>query len=492
MHRLVQRLRTAPGADRGVSIIEVMVAMTVFALIAMGVAAGIVSTMYLTQDNRSREAALNLASQEIDEARSTKDVFTLDDETSSQNVGGEDYAITRTTNWINSDGSDQTCGAGTGVLAYKRIAITVSWTSGTSPQKKTVVLDTLVAPSSSVSSATSSSIVVGVQTSTGGPNEGVKVTITPVGNGGGNGAGTLNAQPALTDGNGCTYALGVKPGNYTVTVSKAGNIDPSGNTAPSKPVTTSAGGTGNQTFLYDQPTVITSKYASNAPSGAKLPTAMTTTFTHGLVSTVSSTSSTSLFPYSDGWSAVAGTETAKCTNVDPSMWPPSVVASAPAPAPAPAPVPAPAPTPGSTPTPTPTPTAAPVPSQPMVADPKLVPKTGTVAGANDVVNLPMGVVDVKTSLLDTVLVATSKNTTAVPNGDPGCSPTTTYTFTGLNSVKATTIALPYGTWTLRTTTAVGLLGTNSPTVSATPSAKNVYVAVSGSDVLLDPRTVPAS
>jgi len=486
VHRLVQRLRTAPGADRGVSIIEVMVAMTVFALIAMGVAAGIVSTMYLTQDNRSREAALNLASQEIDEARSTKDVFTLDDDTSSQTVGGEVYSIARTTNWINSDGSDQTCGAGTGVLAYKRIAITVSWTSGTSPRQKTVVLDTLVAPSSSVSSATSSSIVVGVQTSTGGPNQGVKVTITPVGNG----AGTLNAQPALTDGNGCTYALGVKPGSYTVLISKAGNIDPDGQTAPSKPVTTSAGGTGNQTFLYDQPTVITSKYASNAPSGVKLPTAMTTTFTHGLVSTVSSTSTTSLFPYSDGWSAVAGTETAKCTNVDPSMWPPSVVAAAPAPALAPAP--APAAVPGSTPTPTPTPTPAPVPSQPMVADPKLVPKTGTVAGANDVVNLPMGVVDVKTSLLDTVLVATSKNLTAVPNGDPGCSPTTTYTFTGLNSAKATTIALPYGTWTFRTTTAVGLLGTNTPTVSATPSAKNVYVAVSGSDVLLDPRTVPAS
>ena len=184
MHRLVQRLRTAPGADRGVSIIEVMVAMTVFALIAMGVAAGIASTMYLTQDNRSREAALNLAL--AGDRRGTEHEGRVHPR--RRHVIADRWwrgLLDRTHHELDQLrrlGPDS-AEPGTGVLAYKRIAITVSWTSGTSPRQKTVVLDTLVAPSSSVSSATSSSIVVGVQTSTGGPNQGVKVTITPVGTG---------------------------------------------------------------------------------------------------------------------------------------------------------------------------------------------------------------------------------------------------------------------------------------------------------------------
>ncbi|MEG8034771.1 prepilin-type N-terminal cleavage/methylation domain-containing protein [Sphingomonas sp. LR61] len=110
--RIVDRLRAARESEEGFSIIEVMVAMTIFAMIAAGVAAGIVSTLYLTQDNRSREAALNLANQALDAARSTKDVFTLDDDTTLQSVGNQAYTIKQTTNWINSDGSDNSCGAG--------------------------------------------------------------------------------------------------------------------------------------------------------------------------------------------------------------------------------------------------------------------------------------------------------------------------------------------------------------------------------------------
>jgi prepilin-type N-terminal cleavage/methylation domain-containing protein len=221
---IARRLRAAREADQGFSIIEVMVAMTIFAMIAAGVAMGIASTLFLTQDNRSREAALNLANQALDAARSTKDVFTLDDDTSQQSVGAQNYTIQRTTNWINSDGTDNSCGAGSGVLAYKRVAVTVSWSSHSSPKQKRVVLDSLIAPSSAVSSATASTIVVGVQTATGGPNQGVNVVITARADG----AKSLPAQPAATDANGCSYALGVTPGTYRITITKAGNIDPDG------------------------------------------------------------------------------------------------------------------------------------------------------------------------------------------------------------------------------------------------------------------------
>lgn len=455
--RIVDRLRAARESDEGFSIIEVMVAMTVFALIAAGVAAGIVSTLYLTQDNRSREAALNLANQALDAARSTKDVFTLDDDTSTQSVGNQDYTVKQTTNWINSDGSDNSCGAGSGVLAYKRVSINVSWTSGTSPRQKNVVLDTLIAPSSAVSSATASTIVVGVRTATGGPNSGVAVTITPVSGG----ATSLSNPPAATDSNGCSYAVGVTPGTYKVTIAKSGNIDKTGATAPNASVATTAGGVGNAAFLYDQGITVTAGAPLNLKDGvtAKLPTSLPMTYRYDDTVKTVTTNSAVLFPYQ--WTAMAGAYTSTCTDVDPTAWP----------------------------------TANNLATSPNIfngmdgATPGYNPTTSTTATAR----APMGVIDVKMGGADTVLVATSKNTSAVANGDPGCAPTATYSFTGMTSAAATTIALPFGTWTLRGTTVLGgLFSSNSQNVSPNPNVTNLKVSTSSNVVTLDPRTVPSS
>ncbi|MDM7891716.1 prepilin-type N-terminal cleavage/methylation domain-containing protein [Curtobacterium caseinilyticum] len=451
--RIVDRLRAARESDEGFSVIEVMVAMTIFAMIAAGVAAGIVSTMYLTQDNRSREAALQLANQALDAARSTKDVFTLDDETLPATVGKQTYTVKQTTNWINSDGSDNTCGAGSGVLAYKRVAITVSWTSGTSPRQKNVVLDTLISPSSAVSSATASTIVVGVKTATGAANPGVSVTITPDSDG----AKSLAKPPAVTDANGCSYAVGVTPGTYKVTIAKAGNIDPTGDSTPDAVVKTIAGGVGNKTFAFDRAISVTTGGPLNLKDGvsAKLPASLPMTYVSGDTVRTATTTPTLLYPFQ--WTAIAGAFSSTCPNVDPTKWPAA----------------------GG-----------------FTASPNIFNGTdGTTPGFNPTTDLtvtaraPMGVIDVKTNGLDTVLSATVKNTTAVPNGDPGCG-TTTYWFTGLNSNKATTIALPFGTYTLAGTTVLGgLLSNGAVNVSANPDVMNLKVSTSGKVVTLDPRTV---
>ncbi len=455
--RIVDRLRAARESEEGFSIIEVMVAMTIFAMIAAGVAAGIVSTLYLTQDNRSREAALNLANQALDAARSTKDVFTLDDDTTLQSVGNQAYTIKQTTNWINSDGSDNSCGAGSGVLAYKRVSITVSWTSGTSPRQKNVVLDTLISPSAAVSSASASTIVVGVQTATGGPNSGVAVTITPVSGG----ATGLSNPPAVTDTNGCSYAVGVTPGTYKVTIAKAGNIDKGGVTAPSSSVATTAGGVGNATFFYDQAITVTAGTPLNLKDGltAKLPTSLPMTYRYDDTVQTVTTTSTVLFPYQ--WTAIAGAYTSTCKDVDPTAWP----------------------------------TASNLTTSPNIfnaldgSTPGYNPTTAVTATAR----APMGVFDVKMGGVDTVLVATVKNTAAVTNGDPGCAPSTTYTFTGMTPSAATTIALPFGTWTLRGTTVLGgVLSSNTQTIASNPNVSNLKVSSSGNVVTLDPRTVPTS
>ncbi|MGU3410787.1 prepilin-type N-terminal cleavage/methylation domain-containing protein [Microbacterium sp. M1A1_1b] len=458
---IARRLRTARDTEDGFSIIEVLVAMTIFAMIAAGAALGIASTLFLSQDNRSREAALNLANQALDAARSTKDVFTLDNDSSTQSVGAQSYTITRTTNWINSDGTDNSCGAGSGVLAYKRVAITVSWSSGASPKQKQVVLDSLVSPSAAVSSATASTIVVGVSTANGGPNEGVSVSIAPRSGG----AVSLPAQPAATDGNGCSYALGVTPGTYRITITKAGNVDPDGATAPYFDVTTSTGGIGNKTFTYDQGVSVSIGAPVNANGkSVKLPAALTTTFRNGATVKSTTTTSTTLFPFTDGWTVLGGAWSPTCTDVDPTAWTTSAAGLATSP-------------------------YVFTDSNTTLGTPSYNPTSTSAATAR----APMGIVDVKLGGLDTVLFATVKNTSPT-GGDPGCSPTTTYTFSGLSSASATTIALPYGSWTLRGSTSLlgSILGTNSQTVSATPGVLNVNTSVNGNVVTLDPRTVPAS
>jgi prepilin-type N-terminal cleavage/methylation domain-containing protein len=456
MLRLAERLRAVREQEDGFTIIEVMVAMTIFALIAMGVAAGIVSSVYLTQDNRSREAAINLATQEIDAVRSTKDVFSVTNMTSPQTVAKQNYTVSRTTNWITSSGTDNACGAGDGQLSYKRVSVKVSWSNGTSSTPRSVVMDTMIAPSTSVSSASSSTIVVAVTTASGGPNTGVGVTITPVSGG----ATALSSQPAVTDANGCTYALNVTPGSYKVALAKSGNTDVLMNATPSASVSTTAGSVASQTFLYDQPASVTVQYASNARSGSnpKLPSGIAATFTHGDTVTPVATTTTTVFPYTDGWSVMAGNYNAStCKNVNPLKW--------------------------TTPT-----------STSLTVDSASVPVgIGGVAGVTSTVQIPMGVIDVKLTGADTVLTATPTSGATGVN-DPGCttSPATTYTFTGLNSTTAATIALPYGTFKFSEGTSAAALGSNTPVFAASAGVTSVNVSVSGRTVLFDPRTKATS
>ncbi|OIH99427.1 MULTISPECIES: prepilin-type N-terminal cleavage/methylation domain-containing protein [unclassified Curtobacterium] len=447
--RTIAKSVRASDDESGFTIIEVMVAMVVFALIAAGVATGIVGTLALTQDNRSRETALNLAAADITAVRSNADVFSVSGGTTTKTVGKRDYTVTRKTSWITSSGTDNTCGAGSGQLSYKRVNVSVSWRSSPTATPRSVGLDTLVAPPSSVSTNDSSTIVVGVQTANGGPNPGVSVQVTPVS---GTGAAALTAQPPVTDSDGCTYVLNVTPGSYTVTINKSGNITPDGKT--SDVVTPRAGSVASKSFAYDLPASITMTYATNANTTATLPTGFTGVVRHGDTIQAATSSTVSVFPYTDGWNALGGAFSTTCRNVDPTTWPTA---------------------------------------DKLVTDPDILgPAIGGMPGESSTAQIAMGVVGVQLKGSNTVLTATVKNTSAVANGDPGCSPSVRYTFAGLSAKSVTNIALPYGTWTLQEGTSTTNASTAVATISATPGADNVTVSASKNVVTLDPRVVPVA
>ena len=218
------------SSESGLSLIEVIIAMMVFALIATGVGYTMIAALRLTQDSTARQQAANLASQEIDLTRSIDNLFNLVDKTTTQTINGITYTIKRTARWVSDPNVDQRCGVGGGILRYKRVNVSVAWTGMTS-DLPTVRSDTLIDPGVRINDPDLGTVLISVSDSSGEPVAGASVNVSP--GSPSNGANPLASQPPVTDSLGCTYALMVDPGNYNVTVSKSGYVDITQDASPS-------------------------------------------------------------------------------------------------------------------------------------------------------------------------------------------------------------------------------------------------------------------
>jgi Tfp pilus assembly protein PilV len=461
MLRITTLLRRAREQDEGLSIVEVLDAMTVFAMIAAGVAMGIASSLYLAHSSRSREVAINLAQDAIDRARTSTNLFSVVDDTATPTVGGLRYTVKQTARWVPASGSANACGAvgaSGSPLAYKRVSLTVTWSSARS---QSVSMNSMVAPMTSVTAANLGTIIVSASRVDGSGNTGASVSIAPAKVSPGGAAAITSTIPA-TDANGCSYALNVKPGRYDVTLTKSGNVDDgtsSGSlgaqtTTPSTTVTVAANQTSAANFNYDTSLTVVPQWADPNASARPFTTPTSTTVSlrrkaadYGPYPTGATTQ---VFPYTDGYKAVAG-EPAKCLSVDPENW---TTTSGTAVAPRNAPQPA--------------------------------------AGSN-AVKAPVQTLMVKLNgAKDNSLRATSVAPDA-GSGDPGCATATTYTFTNLPTNGNVVIALPYGTWSLQSGTVVSILGgVVNITFSVTPPTVTAAtgIAVTPGKVLLDPRRTP--
>ncbi|MCW5945112.1 MAG: prepilin-type N-terminal cleavage/methylation domain-containing protein, partial [Cryobacterium sp.] len=217
--KFIRRRLATRVSDAGFGIIEIIVAMLVFAIIATGIAYTMVASLDLTRDSTAREQAANLAAQEIDLARSIDNLFNLQSKTTTTTINGTTFTITRTAKWVSDPNVDQRCGIGGGILRYKRVNVTVGWVGMTSLLPP-VHADTLIDPGVRINDPDLGTVLISVTDSSGNGVSGVSVQVTP--STPANGATSLDAQPDATDSEGCTYALKVQPGNYDVTVSKSG------------------------------------------------------------------------------------------------------------------------------------------------------------------------------------------------------------------------------------------------------------------------------
>lgn len=449
----IRKLLKRTADEEGVSLVEVLVAMMVFSIIAVGVSASLITVLRMTEDTRSRLVASNLATSELDLARAMEDPFDVVNGARTVPVSGKNYVVTRTTSWVTTSGADVGCGSGGGLMQSKRVNVTVTW-AGMLSTTQPVRSDTLISPDDRINDPSLGSIRVSVLNAAGTGSAGVGVTITP-----GSTGKPLTQQPEPTDTDGCSYALKVFPGTYTITISRAGSIDSAQNPAPTKTLEVKAGGSVAAQFQYDDAATFNILYAANYTGPApKLPENLDITFvsTYGLYLQSGRPSQVKLHPFPSGYAGIAGKYAAPvvgvtggCLSVDPGAWPEATVGGV------------------------------------MLASGQRTPNVAAAPKGAVNMSISMGVLNVKTTQ-DRYIFAVPATAPADAN-DPGCAVNTTYTF-GKITAGTTALALPYGSWTLmQGTTANGSDKTAIPQSDISLLGSPLKLLAGSPVTTLDPR-----
>jgi type II secretory pathway pseudopilin PulG len=466
MIRRLEALRSQQ-TDEGFTIVEAVISMVILGILTTGIVTGTNLVSRLTADNRSRQIAVNLAERQLDVDRGILDPFKISgfgvgsaDPSATpavvQSVSGRDYTVSQATSLVGVDGADISCGSGK-TIYYRRITVTVDW-AGRLASTSPVQSDTILAPNGRINDAATGSIAVQVTGAYGLGESGVTVNITPYSGT----AATLQSQPAMTNVDGCSFALGVYPGTYKVTVSRPGSVDTAQVQVPSTLVPVLAGSTAPATFAYDQSGVLPVQYAGGT---ATLPSNMPVTFFDpGLPyissSTLQAPTSVSLYPYPQGYTAIAGAVTDAsgvtiCAAESPANW-----------------------------------TLGTYGGKVLTTAAQSTTAAASPGGtAPTSLKVPMGTFTVRPTT-STTLTAVAQNVTT--NGQPGCkaaavsSTTPSFTFPNLPANTTSTLALPYGTYRLTSGAAV----TVAPVPDQVSGLLSAYTpgSTTGTGTLtLDPR-----
>lgn len=452
MRRLLDR---AQRDESGISLVEVIIAIVIFALVSTGVAYTMVAVVKTSSDAQKRDQAGILASADIDLDRSITDLFDLQPIDKDIVVNGTTYHLHRATQWVSDPSINQNCGAGGGVLKYKRVNVTVGW-DGMPSTSSAVRADTLIDPGVRLNDPTLGTILVSVINQNGSGMPGVTVS---AGLGSPAAGAVVPTTPDATDAQGCTYILNVAPGNYSISAVLAGYVDTTqASTANNPLVAVVAGKATSVSFQYEKAGAFTIGY----PSGALIPSNLDLTLanTFGNFNALTPITSVKLYPWSSGYEPLAGTYLdpatsggSSCINPEPESWPAGKTISN-------------------------VTVSAGVSPAPVAAAP----------GGSAAITMAMGLVKIKN-------VTTSNYLTAVPttapsgSGDPGCiNPTVTkYTF-GKATGTTATLALPYGSYKIYKSTVLGLLTTSVGASDMTVTGNGGATSSGGNDVaVLDPR-----
>ncbi|MEO8423032.1 MAG: carboxypeptidase regulatory-like domain-containing protein [Actinomycetota bacterium] len=327
IYRIRRRASGHAQDEAGFTMVEMVIAIFIFAMVITGVGVGMSSALNLTRQNRNRSIAANLAAQQMDTVRST-DFATLDQLTQlvqpttvtpTPTVEGVPYTMTQNTRWIRKNATGAAAGpcqsppTAANPLAYIAVTNTVTWSGmrGVLP----VQTNTVISPPVGVYDQTEGHMRVTVLDAAGQPVSGALVSISNPGQG--------VSDNATTGTDGCVFFAYQPTGAYTVTLSSGvGKVDGQGSATPVQSVTVKSASTSTVQFLFDSASSlaltlspITAGYTVQTTGPVSL--GNTSLQPSGKLSYATPTGSprtiASLFPYASGFSAWAGS----CSDADP-------------------------------------------------------------------------------------------------------------------------------------------------------------------------------
>ncbi|WP_347754164.1 carboxypeptidase regulatory-like domain-containing protein [Agrococcus sp. ProA11] len=431
MRSIRARFTPVADGDRGMTLIEVLVAMFVFAIISTLVLSSLVQITTLTQQSRAQHVAANLAAGEIDFAHDTPDLFTLLNDTRDVTVNGTIFHVRRETAWVGDTSSTVSCGGGN--LRFKRVHVTVTW-DGMRASAEPVRADTLISPTERINDPSKGTVLVSIIDSIGEGVGGATVSLTAT-------SGGASIPNVTSDAQGCAYFLQVPKGTYDVTIAKSGYTGVLQETPLQRDVSVQAGSSTTVGLQYDLAARLDLTFAPG--SSARMPSSMPLTLlsTYGVrtytLPTTAARQTVGAHPRVS-YRVVAGefqqANGDECDALDPTAW-----------------------------------------TEGIVGVENLAPGVATEIsgepGATVTADVPMGIVRVPLAIV--TLRATAR--TGRPD-DPTCDASIQLEYK--NVPLGGVIAVPYGTWEF---TAIGL------PVSVTPLSRGANL--SGNVVTLDPREV---
>jgi prepilin-type N-terminal cleavage/methylation domain-containing protein len=302
--------------DEGFTLLEAVVAMIIFGIIASSTAAVLVRAVGGSSDNRARTAAANVAAQAMDTIRAnaeSADGYTglatqqLDDVT----VQGRTYSVYSSVSVVTGTNSGSPCTSGglTDEL-YKRVGVTVTWANAGSV--KPVRSDTIIQNPGVAADPDKGALGVLVSGPSG-PEARVPVRLD-------------NGASAITDDGGCAYFSGLAPANYTATASALNFVDEDGNLTESQTAGVQKASATVVNLAYAAASTPTITYSTVLANGTTDPSYLwpgSTAYTlkndsrdrSGTVTT--NTTTPSLYPYASGYNSWLGS----CTTEAPASIP---------------------------------------------------------------------------------------------------------------------------------------------------------------------------
>ncbi len=309
--------RHAGAGESGLTLIELMVAITIFAIAITGIAAMANSGLNLARNNRNRSIAANLASEQVDafRAASFEDVVAdVGQTTETETVNDVDFEVVRQLSWVDQESESGACDVSiTSGLTPRllRVVIDVKWTAmgGIDPVRS----ETVLTPPIGQFDPTKGNIAVRIFDREAGPGFGHPVTVT--------GPDNPPHQVTIDDNGevGCAFFPALTPGMYTVTLGTAGFVDRQGLAGPQQTIAVSSGTVSSVQFDYDQASSISATLS--VPGGGTVPADVPLTIGNNQIlplgTRVVPGSGTvrllsDLFPFADGYHIWAGS----CADAD--------------------------------------------------------------------------------------------------------------------------------------------------------------------------------